>query len=123
MGRKVDHKFCSKEIDWGFSAYMNWEEIINPEKGYIKDDTITVEVHLEAGPSQGVSYEFKKPSTFKGVPKSILEDDLDSEDEDKKSAEAQRKKEKKLKQMKAALEEEARKESLKRIEEERKKEE
>merc|ERR1712106_1278311 len=74
MGRKVDHKFCSKEIDWGFSAYMNWEEIINPEKGYIKDDTITVEVHLEAEPSQGVSYEFKKPSTFKGVPKSILEE-------------------------------------------------
>ncbi|CAL4068553.1 unnamed protein product, partial [Meganyctiphanes norvegica] len=119
--RKVDHKFCSKEIDWGFTAYITWNEVLKPENGYIKGDAITVEVHLVADPPQGVSYQSKKPSSFEEVSKFIAEDDLDSEDEDKKSIEVQRKKEKRAKQLKAALEEEARKEEAKRKEEEKKK--
>ena len=59
--RKIDHKFCLEEIDWGFTSFMKWDEVLNPDRGYIKNDTITVEVQMEAEPSQGVSNEPRKP--------------------------------------------------------------
>ena len=41
----IQHPFYSKENDWGFSHFMTWSEVLDPEKGYIKDDTITLEVN------------------------------------------------------------------------------
>lgn len=115
--RKIDHKFSFEEIDWGFTSYMKWEDVMNPEKGFIKNDTITVDVHMEAEPPQGVSNEPRKPSSSKEYSNYQMEDDLDSEDEDKKSAEVLRKKERKL----AAIEDRARKEEARRTAQEQKK--
>lgn len=34
--------------------------MLDPEKGYIKDDTITLEVHVSADAPHGVSWDSKK---------------------------------------------------------------
>jgi hypothetical protein len=34
--RNISHLFYSKENDWGFSHFMTWNEVLDPEKGYIK---------------------------------------------------------------------------------------
>lgn len=41
---EIQHLFYSKENDWGFSHFMSWADVLDVEKGYIKDDTITLEV-------------------------------------------------------------------------------
>ncbi len=34
--RNISHLFYSKENDWGFSNVMTWNEVLDPENGYIK---------------------------------------------------------------------------------------
>ena len=36
FSRKIAHMFYSKENDWGFSHYMTWADVQDPDKGYIK---------------------------------------------------------------------------------------
>lgn len=43
---EIQHLFYSKENDWGFSHFMSWQDMLDPEKGFIKDDSITLEVSL-----------------------------------------------------------------------------
>ncbi|XP_043483984.1 ubiquitin carboxyl-terminal hydrolase 7-like isoform X2 [Leptopilina heterotoma] len=53
--KEVNHLFNNKENDWGFRQFLKWEELLNPDKGYIKDDSITVEVDLEIDAPYGTS--------------------------------------------------------------------
>jgi len=41
---EIQHLFYSKENDWGFSHFMTWQDVLDPDKGFIKDDSITLEV-------------------------------------------------------------------------------
>ena len=43
---EIQHLFYNKENDWGFSHFMLWQEVLDPDKGYVKDDAITLEVCL-----------------------------------------------------------------------------
>ncbi|XP_076047681.1 ubiquitin-specific protease 7 isoform X2 [Oratosquilla oratoria] len=65
--RKIQHLFYSKENDWGFSHFMAWNEVLEPEKGYIKDDTITLEVWVSADAPHGVSWDSKKHTGYVGL--------------------------------------------------------
>lgn len=65
--RQIKHLFYSKENDWGFSHFMSWNEILDPEKGYIQDDTITLEVHVLAEAPHGVFWDSKKHTGFVGL--------------------------------------------------------
>ncbi|XP_046460028.1 ubiquitin carboxyl-terminal hydrolase 7-like isoform X2 [Daphnia pulex] len=67
FSRKIQHLFFSKENDWGFSHFMNWTEVLDPERGYCKDDTITLEVHVNAEAPHGVSWDSKKHTGFVGL--------------------------------------------------------
>lgn len=58
--------FSSKENDWGFSHFMSWSDVLDPEKGYIKDDSITLEVHVTAEAPHGVSWDSKKHTGYVG---------------------------------------------------------
>ncbi|VVC96838.1 unnamed protein product [Leptidea sinapis] len=62
--RKIQHLFYSKENDWGFSHFMTWSDVLDPEKGYIKDDAITLEVHVSAEAPHGVSWDSKKHTGY-----------------------------------------------------------
>nr|CAD7405875.1 unnamed protein product [Timema cristinae] len=64
---EIQHLFYSKENDWGFSHFMSWQDVLEPDKGYIKDDTITLEVHVVADAPHGVSWDSKKHTGFVGL--------------------------------------------------------
>lgn len=65
--RKIKHLFYSKENDWGFSHFMAWNEILDPEKGYIINDTIVLEVHVQAEAPHGVFWDSKKHTGYVGL--------------------------------------------------------
>lgn len=65
--RNIDHIFYSKENDWGFSIYMAWNDVLDPERGFIKDDTVTFEVKVNADAPHGVSWDSKKHTGYVGL--------------------------------------------------------
>lgn len=65
--RKISHLFFTKENDWGFSHFMHWTEVTDPEKGYIKDNTVTFEVKVTADAPHGVCWDSKKHTGFVGL--------------------------------------------------------
>jgi len=65
--RNISHLFYSKENDWGFSHFMNWADVLDPEKGFIKDDTVIFEVKVNADAPHGVSWDSKKHTGFVGL--------------------------------------------------------
>ena len=67
FSRKISHLFYSKENDWGFSHYMNWADVADPERGLIKDDTVTFEVHVTADAPHGVCWDSKKHTGYVGL--------------------------------------------------------
>ena len=67
FSRKIQHLFYSKENDWGFSHFMTWQDVLDPDKGYIKNDTITLEVHVIADAPHGVSWDSKKHTGYVGL--------------------------------------------------------
>ncbi|XP_044758285.1 ubiquitin carboxyl-terminal hydrolase 7 isoform X2 [Coccinella septempunctata] len=67
FSRKIQHLFFSKENDWGFSHFMSWMDVLDPEKGYIQDDAITLEVHVNADAPHGVSWDSKKHTGYVGL--------------------------------------------------------
>ena len=65
-----------QENDWGFSHYLGWNEVQDPEKGYIKvckqrsygsysfvlqDDCVIFEVKVNADAPHGVSWDRLEP--------------------------------------------------------------
>lgn len=65
--RKISHLFYSKENDWGFSHYMSWSEVVDAEKGFIKDDSVTFEVKVTADAPHGVCWDSKRHTGFVGL--------------------------------------------------------
>ncbi|XP_055691767.1 ubiquitin carboxyl-terminal hydrolase 7 [Lutzomyia longipalpis] len=67
LTRKITHVFYSKENDWGFSHFMSWNDVLDPEKGYIMDDAIVLEVHVVAEAPHGVFWDSKKYTGYVGL--------------------------------------------------------
>ncbi|GBM82029.1 Ubiquitin carboxyl-terminal hydrolase 7 [Araneus ventricosus] len=67
FSRKIQHLFYSKENDWGFSHFMTWSDVLDPEKGFIKDDTVILEVSVSADAPHGVSWDSKKHTGYVGL--------------------------------------------------------
>lgn len=65
--RKITHVFYNKENDWGYSHFMAWNDVMDPEKGFCKDDTIICEVWVLAEAPHGVSWDSKKHTGFVGL--------------------------------------------------------
>lgn len=65
--RKIKHLFYSKENDWGFSHFLAWNELVDPDKGYVQDDTIHLEVKVLAEAPHGVFWDSKKHTGYVGL--------------------------------------------------------
>ncbi|XP_076458949.1 ubiquitin carboxyl-terminal hydrolase 7-like isoform X2 [Babylonia areolata] len=65
--RKIQHLFYCKENDWGFSHFFSWNEMLDPKRGFIEDDKITLEVHVMADAPHGVCWDSKKHTGFVGL--------------------------------------------------------
>lgn len=67
FNRRIQHLFYSKENDWGFSHFMSWAEIMDPERGFIKDDTVIFKAHVAADAPHGVCWDSKKHTGYVGL--------------------------------------------------------
>lgn len=65
--KKIMHLFYFKENDWGFSHFLSWNELLDEEKGFVKDDTIILEAHVTADAPHGVSWDSKKLTGHVGL--------------------------------------------------------
>ena len=43
----MDHLFTSEEV-WGFRNFKLWTDVTDPEKGFIRDNTVTFEIKFVA---------------------------------------------------------------------------
>ncbi|XP_021358377.1 ubiquitin carboxyl-terminal hydrolase 7-like isoform X1 [Mizuhopecten yessoensis] len=67
FSRKIQHSFYNKENDWGYSHFMAWNELMDPSRGFVKDDKISLEVYVKADAPHGVSWDSKKHTGFVGL--------------------------------------------------------
>ena len=66
--KRIDHVFYCKENDWGFSTFLPWVDVINPEKGYITHDKkMTFEVHVFADAPHGLAWDSRKLTGYIGL--------------------------------------------------------
>ncbi|CAG9094237.1 unnamed protein product [Plutella xylostella] len=65
--RKLHHMFHYKEDDWGYTHFILWKDLMNPDNGFIKDDSITIEAHVTAEAPHGVCWDSKKHTGYVGL--------------------------------------------------------
>uniref|UniRef100_A0A914W615 Ubiquitin carboxyl-terminal hydrolase 7 n=1 Tax=Plectus sambesii TaxID=2011161 RepID=A0A914W615_9BILA len=65
--RKISHTFYPKENDWGYSQFLSCDQLLDPDNGYIKDDTIILEVYVNADAPHGVQWDSKKHTGYIGL--------------------------------------------------------
>lgn len=54
ISREIDHIFCTKANDWGFSHYLSIE-LLTDGYGFVLNDSVILEVHLFADPPHGIT--------------------------------------------------------------------
>ncbi|XP_077591421.1 ubiquitin carboxyl-terminal hydrolase 7 isoform X2 [Stigmatopora nigra] len=67
FSRRIGHVFFHKENDWGFSNFMSWSDVTDPERGFIDDDKVTFEVNVQADAPHGVAWDSKKHTGYVGL--------------------------------------------------------
>uniref|UniRef100_F6YGJ7 Ubiquitin carboxyl-terminal hydrolase 7 n=1 Tax=Ciona intestinalis TaxID=7719 RepID=F6YGJ7_CIOIN len=68
LDKKIEHMFYCKENDWGFSTFLPWADLVNPEKGYITPDKkVTFQVHVYADAPHGLAWDSRKLTGYIGL--------------------------------------------------------
>ncbi|KAJ2947257.1 hypothetical protein O0L34_g16966 [Tuta absoluta] len=52
-------KYCKKNTEWGFPHFIEWSKLIDPMNNYVKNDSITLEVHFITEPVKSVDFILK----------------------------------------------------------------
>jgi ubiquitin carboxyl-terminal hydrolase 7 len=65
--RKISHTFHPKENDWGYSQFIQCDVLLDENNGYIKNDTVRLEVDVTADAPHGVSWDSKLHAGFIGL--------------------------------------------------------
>ncbi|XP_071963374.1 ubiquitin carboxyl-terminal hydrolase 7-like [Antedon mediterranea] len=65
--KRITHVFYNKENDWGFGHFISWTDLLDPERGFVVDDTIELEVKVFADAPHGVSWDSKKLTGYVGL--------------------------------------------------------
>lgn len=71
FSRQFTNKFNYNSNNWGFPSFMEWSEILNADKGFIRGDRVVVEAHITVQKVVGVR---KNPSFDFYVPQSHVSD-------------------------------------------------
>uniref|UniRef100_A0A674AL53 Ubiquitin carboxyl-terminal hydrolase 7 n=1 Tax=Salmo trutta TaxID=8032 RepID=A0A674AL53_SALTR len=67
FSRRISHLFFHKENDWGFSNFMSWSDVTDPERGFVEDDKVSFEVYVQADAPHGVAWDSKKHTGYVGL--------------------------------------------------------
>ena len=46
--------FTSQQPTWGWSEFIAWDKLIDPAEGYVKDNSVTVEMTFTPDPPTGL---------------------------------------------------------------------
>lgn len=64
---RIKHLFYSKENDYGYSNFISLQELHDPRNGYIHNNSITLEVYVQADAPHGVLWDSKKHTGYVGL--------------------------------------------------------
>ncbi|XP_073827847.1 ubiquitin-specific protease 7 [Musca autumnalis] len=64
---RIKHLFFAKENDYGYSNFITWQELQDPENCYIHNGAITLEVFVHADAPHGVFWDSKKHTGCVGL--------------------------------------------------------
>lgn len=68
FSRQFTNKFGYNSNNWGFPSFMEWAEITNPERGFMRSDRVQLEAHITVQKVVGVrrnpTYDFTQPQQF-----------------------------------------------------------
>ncbi|KAL9881399.1 ubiquitin carboxyl-terminal hydrolase 7-like isoform X1 [Glossina fuscipes] len=64
---RIKHLFYSKENDYGYSNFISWQELRDPDNYYIHNGAITLEVFVHADAPHGVLWDSKKHTGYVGL--------------------------------------------------------
>lgn len=68
---KIQHTFTHKENDWGFQQFITYDELLNPERGFLSPtepkDTIIIRAHIKADAPHGADWDSKRHTGFVGL--------------------------------------------------------
>ncbi|KAK6105084.1 BTB/POZ domain containing protein [Brugia malayi] len=73
FSRQFTNKFNYNSNNWGFPSFMEWSEILNVDKGFIRGDRVVVEAHITVQKVVGVrknptfDFTIPQPHTSDGV--------------------------------------------------------
>lgn len=66
--KNIEHNFFYRENDWGYSSFISWTELTNPDKGFVgTDDSLLLRVKVHADAPHGVDWDSKKHTGFVGL--------------------------------------------------------
>ncbi|XP_065899371.1 ubiquitin carboxyl-terminal hydrolase 7-like isoform X1 [Dysidea avara] len=65
--KDIVHWYHSKENDWGYGNFMAWQEVLDPSKGFIKDDGIELHAYVVADAPHGINWDSKKHTGYVGL--------------------------------------------------------
>lgn len=63
----IGHTFTHKENDWGYQTFIPYNDLFNPENGYVVDKTIRARIKIEAEAPHGADWDSKKYTGFVGL--------------------------------------------------------
>ena len=64
---EIRHSFAAKENDWGYQAFISYEELFNSDNGYILDKTLHARIHVNADAPHGTEWDSRKYTGFVGL--------------------------------------------------------
>lgn len=65
---KIQHTFTHKENDWGFQSFISYDELFNPDRGFIgPNDDILLQAHVKADAPHGADWDSKRHTGYVGL--------------------------------------------------------
>ncbi|CRK87462.1 CLUMA_CG001263, isoform A [Clunio marinus] len=69
MSKTYHCTFSNISASWGYSSYHILTDILDPDQGYVKDDTVILEAHIQAHAPYNANWDSKKMTGYVGLKK------------------------------------------------------
>lgn len=63
----IRHTFAAKENDWGYQSFLTYDELFNPDNGYVVNKRLRARVEVEADAPHGTDWDSKRYTGFVGL--------------------------------------------------------
>ncbi|KAF6255465.1 hypothetical protein COO60DRAFT_1641474 [Scenedesmus sp. NREL 46B-D3] len=67
FSKESSHKWSQNETDWGFTQYMLLGELLDPERGFIVNDTVKIKVEITVQRDERYYYDSRKETGHVGL--------------------------------------------------------